>query len=1313
MYSLSEELKKKCLRIGEGVYTNYKLYFPELNLTIDNETIHQESAAIKSAISDGAELEFGGCIATEFDFEVSEIITTDLKNQKFKASIVLMEDDEEIEEIPMGEFIVDTVQMVNDKDYKKIVAFDMFKVANETDVSGWYKSIFPIIDTEIIVDEDGTETEKVTYGSVQLHEFKSKLLEYLGISYKAQIMPNDTMNVEKTIEPEEGRLTGQTLLKMICTLQGGFGIIGRDGRFRIIHLTGIKDTITICPDNFETPEIPEYKEMKFEEYECEPITCLKLSTDNNDVGKVIGDNLSNPYVISGNYLIYGKSDSELEAIGNTIYTCFLIGYRPLNVKLKSTIYADIGDKILIERENGDIESFILSRELAGIQSLNDNFIATGTQKRENKVTANQLIEQLKGRILNIQATVDGVYMELSDLEKNTVSLISQLAEEIVLKVDSNGNLVEVGLGVDADDGKTYFLVKAENISLTADEAIDLISGGDLNLTGKNITISSDNFNVTEKGEVTIKDGYIYITNGDSYISINPNENNIIEVGVNTTGEIVDDINKLNNCFSTDEFPSGTYSLLKYNDKIYTTRSYSGNRYVCEYVYDEESDKFIENTDIKIIDFFSKYTISYEIDSNTFVIYYYTSSLSGYYIAKFENGIENEPVIIKGVTTDSYIRIVGSDKEYLYYITSKYIDNSQPWLRNCLVLNRIRIENESEGIENIELEEYTAYGISDATYESCTIQNECVYIVVSDMNRLGKILYASFVDMDFKELCDLPKEEGYYGYTQECLVILQENYMHLIGNHTYGSSGNGRMHYIYDIKNENLNIFNDLPVDIGNIYVSNSCFLIEDKIHLFSADYEGYTAKQGMLHYTIETSYEGGGEQKTFYITRNGEGFFNGDIIAKSLTLGTDVNIPKENLEGYEDLATKEDIKDMANIEDLLTTEEIKDIIYGEGVSFLGDVTQTQEEIADGIIKTTTKIKNKDGTTTENSVYSAVSGGKYILTDVGVGDYKDPANYYEEDSYFAVSTDGLLTAVNAVINGTVYATDGRFSGTIYASKGSIASYTITDRNLESYGTIMHEDAFDENYRSGMQSLNYENPDFAIAAFYAGCSSLPGEKVIGNSNWYVRHDGRMYCGGGIMLGTAAVSIEDEGEIIKYGESLNTIYFGEKSTEGFDHIHTTALRGDEVRIYDHAYGVYLGASGSVAVTSDENVKDIYEIDERYEEFFMKLKPVLYKYKNGGHRKHVGLGARQVKKALDESEIDAEEFAGIILQKNVTISEDESLDRIERHYDELYSLRYEEINNLTIDIVQKQQKKIQELENTVKELIKKINYMEKRLNQ
>ena len=91
------------------------------------------------------------------------------------------------------------------------------------------------------------------------------------------------------------------------------------------------------------------------------------------------------------------------------------------------------------------------------------------------------------------------------ISENLSSEISQQAQEIVLKVDANGRIVEVSLTGDPKDG-TVFTVDADNISLTASDIIDIIANNSINLTSKHISIDSTNFSVDEDGNMKCNEG---------------------------------------------------------------------------------------------------------------------------------------------------------------------------------------------------------------------------------------------------------------------------------------------------------------------------------------------------------------------------------------------------------------------------------------------------------------------------------------------------------------------------------------------------------------------------------------------------------------------------------------------------------------------------------------------------------------------------------------------------------------------------------------------------------------------------------------
>ena len=153
------------------------------------------------------------------------------------------------------------------------------------------------------------------------------------------------------------------------------------------------------------------------------------------------------------------------------------------------------------------------------------------------------------------------------------------------------------------------------------------------------------------------------------------------------------------------------------------------------------------------------------------------------------------------------------------------------------------------------------------------------------------------------------------------------------------------------------------------------------------------------------------------------------------------------------------------------------------------------------------------------------------------------------------------------------------------------------------------------------------------------------------------------------------------------------------------TTNIRGKYIRLYNHeGGGVYLGSSGSTAVTSDRNLKkDVLDIDDKYLDFFDRLRPITYKYdcpENNGHRDHVGFIAQEVEEALTASGLTTEQFAGLVIERDITLNpnydsslSDEENAINETHYDTLYSLRYEEFISLLVKKVQSLQEQIDQL--------------------
>ena len=476
MLNLTDE--QKAMFYSSGYYKGYRMVFDDINLTIDNEIIHQESVTITQSICSDEELSLGGCIASSIEFEVSEVMDKDVTGLEFKCYMDV-EDAEgnTVLTIPMGVYRVDSAKCVDDKDYKKIIAYDALYDASE-DVSEFYNNIF-------------AENETISYA-----EFRLKILNHFGIDFVGRNYINDDETAKKTLSPQ-GNLTGVMILKGICEANGAFGYIDRNGKFAEAiarEAAGLFPEEDLYPAEDLYPESganvqyvgaetdkAQYINTKFEEYETMPITCVTIKSSADDIGVASSDDESNPYIISSNFLFYGKTKEELKSIGKGIQSV-LSGfvYRPNETTLEGLPYMDVGDWYSLVKNRDGVVSPILSRTLTGVQGLRDTFSSKGNKVRANEQTTRDELIQNMGKILEIQKSIDGLSVDVIDLGKKEQSHFEQTSSAIVLKVDKNGRMVEVGLGVSADDGKNYFTVTSDNISLTAEELLELV-GGQLHL----------------------------------------------------------------------------------------------------------------------------------------------------------------------------------------------------------------------------------------------------------------------------------------------------------------------------------------------------------------------------------------------------------------------------------------------------------------------------------------------------------------------------------------------------------------------------------------------------------------------------------------------------------------------------------------------------------------------------------------------------------------------------------------------------------------------------------------------------------------
>ncbi len=457
MYNVSEELKT--------IYKNdffpatqniapkeLELKFLDIDLTVgtDQFAVDKGDFELHESICMEDQLKFGKCNVGSVKFTLADV-TDDIKGKEFEITQTVNVDVETSYPMPLGYFTVDSAPKQDDLRFKDITAYDRMRRI-DVDVSGWYNSLtFPM----------------------PLAAFRASFLAYIGLEEISRLpLPNDSIEVEKTINPSS--LSGRTVIEACEEISGCFGHINRNGKFTHIFLSmdyGLYPAETLYPSEDLYPEYgaeildqATYRSVTFEEYTVKPIDKLVIRRDDGDVGAVIGTG-ENAYTIQDNFLLYGKSAEDLQSIGNNIFNVIQgISYRPFSSQNIGLPYLEVGDPIGFE-QNDYIVSFVLQRTLKGIQALTDEFEAQGSEEQKQYFGPSNEIIQLKNRSTKIEKSVDGLRVDVENMDERLSSEIDVLAGQVVVKVNSDGRIGYIALSADPNTDLTEFKVVADNIAL--------------------------------------------------------------------------------------------------------------------------------------------------------------------------------------------------------------------------------------------------------------------------------------------------------------------------------------------------------------------------------------------------------------------------------------------------------------------------------------------------------------------------------------------------------------------------------------------------------------------------------------------------------------------------------------------------------------------------------------------------------------------------------------------------------------------------------------------------------------------------------
>jgi hypothetical protein len=528
MYTVPEQLKKMYKNdFLPAVPKNYEkymlMYFPELDFTIDTRTrgrVDIDSFSLEENLCSNTDLTLGSCEAAIFKIKINGIVH-DLTGRKVIVTQYVIGDDGTTYEMPFGTFYALKAGKQSDMGFKELTCMDPM-IKTDVDVSAWYNAL----------------TWPQTIKSM-----RESLLTYMGLEYEEQAITNDAETIDKTINPTS--LIGRDVLRRLTELNGGFGHFTRNGKFKVIQLSGLglypSEDLYPAEDLFPSESgeyiAAGYEKIDYEEYIVEQITSVTVREDDEDIGATAGVP-GNPYIISGNFLLFSKSGVTLQRIVNNLYLQVKNKfYRPHNTTMIGLPYMEVGDSVTIITSDDAIESFIFKRTLTGINAMNDVISASGNQYRDQKVTQPTEIQQLKSKTLKIQKSVDGLQIDLADTAEGLQNQINITAGQLQTQItDTEDNLQTQIIQTTTDitqqvtdvnnNLQGQINVQAGQINLKVDSAGVIAA---INLSGSGTRI--------EGAKIDLVSNAVSIV-GKLYLNLNDNDTAVYAVSSGGTSNVV-------------------------------------------------------------------------------------------------------------------------------------------------------------------------------------------------------------------------------------------------------------------------------------------------------------------------------------------------------------------------------------------------------------------------------------------------------------------------------------------------------------------------------------------------------------------------------------------------------------------------------------------------------------------------------------------------------------------------------------------------------------------------------------------------------
>ena len=507
-------------------------------VTITNTELHQEQFELSESLCSESELRFGCCEASSIKFKISNVFMP--LNGKWLTVTETLDGNTDVS-FQFGRYKVNSDKPTADRTCRDVVAYDaMYDIIN-ADVANWYNTILP----------DKTST-------VTLKEFRTSFVAHFGLEQEEIDLVNDSMVVEKTIEPSE--ISGKDVLGAICEINGCFGHIGRNGKLKYIvlpqEIQGLYPADNLYPADDLFPRDPQstqlgkglYISAKYEDFITKSITKLQIRQEENDIGVITGSG-DNCYIVEDNFLVYGKSSDDLKVIADNLLSVIRgIIYRPFEADVKGNPCLEVGDPVRLSTKYELIESYILKRTLKGVQALRDDYVAEGVEEYSEKVNSvNKSIIQLKGKTNVLERTVEETKSTINDVERDFQTQITQNAERISAEsiraknsedeLSAKVQLTAESITAEVKRAQSQEVELAAAISVNAQSITSKVSKNsvvsEINQSAEGVKIRADLLELV--GSMQMTGGYVHIEASESIDNLIELKRSGTDVAMGTDG----------------------------------------------------------------------------------------------------------------------------------------------------------------------------------------------------------------------------------------------------------------------------------------------------------------------------------------------------------------------------------------------------------------------------------------------------------------------------------------------------------------------------------------------------------------------------------------------------------------------------------------------------------------------------------------------------------------------------------------------------------------------------------------------------------